>query len=198
MRKPWSSPVTLALCAVATASILVPVLDGGAGSPKEIANQRGHRIYRKGPMPPTWDVASRTDSTCWDPRTTERGFISKLNRAREGAGKRRLRLDPELSRVARKHTREMKLRNLLYHTDGDAMRRRVTFWSILGENVGVGNTVESLHVAFMNSPAHRDNIMYTSYRHVGVGAASSNGRLWVTVVFQATDNPGTTLRMPRC
>ena len=192
----WSAPVTLALCAIATAAVLVPALDGG--DPKEAAEGRGHRIHRQGPMPPSWRAASNTDSTCWNPRAFERGFLSKLNQAREEAGKRRLRLDPELSKVARKHTREMTERNLLYHTSNDAMRRRVTFWSVLGENVGVGHTVDTLHVAFMNSPAHRDNIMYPTYRHVGIGTASASGRLWVTVVFQASENPGTTLRMPKC
>jgi len=33
---------------------------------------------------------------------------------------------------------------------------------------------------------------------VGVGALKAKGFLWVTVVFQATKDPGTTLWMPKC
>lgn len=156
------------------------------------------RIRRHGPPPAMWAAASRTDSQCWVSKTAEKGFHRLTNEVRERLGRARLRLDPELSKVARKHTREMTDQNLLHHTTADAMRRRVTFWAILGENVGVGGTVESLQTAFMNSPAHKENIVHGSFRHIGVGTASAAGRLWVTIVFQARDNPGTTLRMPRC
>jgi hypothetical protein len=33
---------------------------------------------------------------------------------------------------------------------------------------------------------------------VGVGAKKAHGWLWVTVVFQASRNPGTRLYMPKC
>jgi len=197
MRRKRSAPVTLVLCALAATAVLVPGPDGPVRESEEVDRDRGYRIHRNGPLPPTWPAASR-DSRCWQPKTRERGFFQKLNAARERGNRNRLRLDPEISKVARKHAREMRDRSLLYHTTEDALRRRVTFWSILGENVGVGATVNSLHVAFMNSPAHRDNIMHGSFRHAGVGTTKALGRLWVTVIFQASDNPGTTLRMPRC
>jgi uncharacterized protein YkwD len=50
----------------------------------------------------------------------------------------------------------------------------------------------------MNSPAHRDNIMFTSFRYVGVGTLQAKDRLWVTVIFENQRDPGTRLRMPRC
>lgn len=109
-----------------------------------------------------------------------------------------LRLDPELSQAARKHTREMTSRNYLHHTSAAALRRRVTFWTLLGENVGVGNTVDSLQKAFIDSPSHRDNIVYPTFKYIGVGTQKAHGRLWVTFLFEAKENPGTTLRMPGC
>lgn len=156
------------------------------------------RLTRSGPAPLWWAAASTTDSKCWVVKRDEQGFARKMNLARQAVGKRKLSLDPELSKVARKHTREMVDRDLLYHTSSDALRRRVTHWAILGENVGVGSAVDSLHAAFMASPGHKENILYTSFRHVGVGTKPAGGRLWVTVIFQARDDPGTTLRMPRC
>ena len=132
-------------------------------------------------------------AACYTNNGDERGFASKMNMARSAAGKNRLRLDPELSKAAKVHTREMANRETLYHTPTNTLKRRVTRWTTLGENVGVGGTVTSLHMAFMNSPAHRSNILYSGFRHVGVGTLKRGGRLWVTVIFEARSDPGSPL-----
>lgn len=139
-----------------------------------------------------------SDNRCWSYKTSERGFARKINSERvlEGLGK--LSLDPELSKAALKHTWEMARKNELYHTPSDTLRARVTNWTILGENVGVGGSVSSLHDAFMNSPAHADNVLYQTFKHVGIGVVKKAGRMWVTVIFEAVVDPGTTLGMPRC
>ena len=142
-------------------------------------------------------TATASDGSCWTHKSTERGFAQKINTARGATGKARLSLDPELSRAARRHTWDMVRKNLLHHTAEPTLRRRVTNWNVLGENVGVGGNVDSLHGAFMNSPAHRDNVLYSSFRHVGIGVVNRGGRMWVTVIFEAQTNPGTTLDM-RC
>lgn len=141
---------------------------------------------------------SSVDSKCWEPRAPEKGFAGQINSSRLNNGLSRVSLDPELSRAARLHTWWMAQKDELYHTPSHRLTRRVTNWVILGENVGVGGTVDSLHDAFMGSPAHRENIMRSSFRHVGVGTFTRNGRLWVTVIFEGTTDPGTTLPMPRC
>ena len=138
------------------------------------------------------------DNPCWNYKPSEKGFARKMNGERVLEGLTKLSLDPELSRAARKHTQEMWQRDELYHTPSDKLRSRVTNWTVIGENVGVGGTVSSLHDAFMNSPAHRDNILYTTFRHVGIGVAKKNGRMWVTVIFEAIADPGTSLSMPTC
>ena len=137
-------------------------------------------------------------STCWSSKKAERRFATKINKARSGSSLGSLKLDPELSRVARRHTKEMIKADRLHHTTVRALSRRVTNWVTLGENVGVGGSVRSLHRAFMNSASHRDNILLKTYNHVGVGTKRASGKLWVTVVFEAQTNPGTTLRMPSC
>lgn len=142
-------------------------------------------------------VLGARDSRCWRYKTSERGFTRKINAARRRAGRSRLSLDPELSRVARAHTRTMVRRNLLHHSRQSTLGRRVTRWAYLGENIGVGASVRTLHSAFMHSAPHRHNIM-GRYRHLGVGVLKKRGRMWVTVVFERTTDPGTRLRMPRC
>lgn len=125
-------------------------------------------------------------------------MTERINLARRLRGDTRLRLDPELTRVARTHAREMIARGSLFHSPQQVLTRKVTNWNILGENIGVGGGVASLHQAFMDSPDHRANILYDPFRHVGVGVVRDDGRMWVTIIFESQRDPGTTLRMPRC
>jgi uncharacterized protein YkwD len=143
-------------------------------------------------VPPT----TASGASCWSYSRDERGFARKINKARSGRDRTKLRLDPELSKVASKQTQTMVRKNLLHHTPN--LGKRVTNWNSLGENVGVGGTVASLHKAFMASPAHKANILGRKFRYVGVATKQINGFLWVTVVFESKRNPGTTLSMPKC
>lgn len=137
-------------------------------------------------------------TSCWNPKASEKGFVQKMNVARAADGLGTLKLDPELSKVARVHTKEMVNANELRHTSTKDLTRRVTNWVSIGENVGVGSTVASLHAAFMSSPAHKENVLLSTFNHVGVGTQKVNDKLWVTVVFEARTDPGTTLPMPSC
>jgi uncharacterized protein YkwD len=137
-------------------------------------------------------------SSCWNFKSAERGFTKKLNSVRSSHDLGAVELDPELSRVARVHTRAMVRGNRLVHSTTAQLTTRVTRWVSLAENIGVGGTVDSLHTAFMNSDTHRTNILGSMYNHVGVGTFQDGNRLWVTVIFEAETDPGTTLSMPRC
>ncbi|MGI8408167.1 MAG: CAP domain-containing protein [Actinomycetota bacterium] len=151
-------------------------------------------------------ASSSGDNTCWNYKTSERSFAKKNNAARAAIALGKLSLDPELSRVAIKHTQEMIKAasgeiggDDLFHSTATQLRNRVTGdWTLLGENVGVGGTVSSLHEAFMNSPLHRANMLNPTFKHIGVGVIKKDNRIWVTVMFSAGGDPGTSLRMPRC
>ncbi len=130
---------------------------------------------------------------CYTPNGKERAFVRKMNAARVDAGKRRLKLDIQMSKVSKVHTKEMTKEGSLFHTSSTVLARRVTNWVLLGENVGVGGTVSSLHKAFMDSPAHRANILLGSFKYVGVGVGRADDRLWVTVTFEAKSDPGSPL-----
>ena len=137
--------------------------------------------------------ATPASAACYSPNRKERAFVRKMNQARVAAGRSKLRLDPEISKVSKVHTRAMAKNDSLYHTSSSVLGKRVTNWILLGENVGVGGTVSSLHSAFMASPAHKANILLSSFRHVGVGVVQSGDRLWVTVTFEARSDPGSPL-----
>lgn len=129
----------------------------------------------------------------------EDGFLSKINSARASAGLPKLKLESSLTSYARSHTQKMMDADDLFHSSSSALSKAAgSGWSKVGENVGRGNTVDSLHEAFMNSSGHKKNILGPEYTHVGIGTGYSNDRLWVTVVFVARGDstPATTEPAP--
>jgi uncharacterized protein YkwD len=142
--------------------------------------------------------AGRASWRCWRYKADEKAFATKMNTARSSNGRSKMSLDKQLSRVARRHAWVMAQDNDLFHSNMDKLARRVTRWRTLGENVGMGYGVSSLHQAFMASPGHRANILAGDYGHVGVGTVKKHGTLFVTVVFEGARDPGTTLPPPTC
>lgn len=134
--------------------------------------------------------------SCWSWSAGEKKLARRTNSSRANHARGRLTLDPELSKVATVHAREMAKRNRLYHTPRETLGKRVTRWRRLGENVAKGDSIGAIHRAFMRSPSHRANVLETRYRHFGIGIRRAGGSLWVTVVFSARRDPGTTLSMP--
>ncbi len=55
-------------------------------------------------------------------------------------------------------------------------------WQLIGENIGTGFAVQSLHDSFMASGGHRANIM-GNYNRVGIGVVTQGERIWVTFDF---------------
>lgn len=144
-------------------------------------------------------TAATYDNPCWKFKKSERRFARLINNSRSdlgGLGK--LKLDPELSRVAKKQARDMAKQGKIFHSPTTRLQNRITNWLTLGENVGVGATARSLHKAFMASPTHKANIVGPTYKNVGVFTVKRDGRLWVVVIFEGLRNPGTTFKMPTC
>jgi uncharacterized protein YkwD len=57
-------------------------------------------------------------------------------------------------------------------------------WRRLGENVGYGPDLNSIHNAFMNSTGHRANILDRGFQYHGTGVVQDRyGRLWVAHEF---------------
>lgn len=57
-------------------------------------------------------------------------------------------------------------------------------WQKLGENVGRGGSIQQVHVAYMNSPGHKRNILDPAFNQVGAGAVwgECNGHRMVFTV----------------
>ncbi len=141
-------------------------------------------------------VASPAMAT--DPRLA-RDVLRGVNAFRAGAGRAPLRLDPRLSRAATLHSLDMLRTNRLSHTgsDGSDAGLRLTragfAWSTCRENIGAGyqDTRQALH-GWIDSPAHRDNLLARTVTAAGIGFAGGPGvlpgnvpRLFWTLVLAA-------------
>lgn len=112
----------------------------------------------------------------------EAAFVEAANRERSAQGQAGLSTSPELTEVARAHSRRMADADDLHHNPdlGD----HVGGWVKVGENVGRGGTVEAIHAALMDSPSHRRNILDGDWTQIGIGVVVEDGTVWVTQLFR--------------
>jgi uncharacterized protein YkwD len=118
---------------------------------------------------------------------SEKKIASLINKARTQRGRGKLQVSATLSELARKHSNAMVNQNdpvkhsttnqLLTYMDKANCAARI------GENVGAASTALDMHQAFMKSPGHKENILATYWKKVGVGVKKSGGRVWTTELF---------------
>jgi uncharacterized protein YkwD len=114
----------------------------------------------------------------------ESAAIQLVNLARAAADLPPLVVEPCFTELVRAHSAEMVAQRALSHSAPE-VRRAVapTGWLRLGENVGYGDTVAHVHAQFMESQAHRDNVL-GDFTGIAVGTRrSDDGLLFVTMVF---------------
>ena len=116
------------------------------------------------------------------------GNLLNSDRARYGLAP--LVIDPELCRIARIKSQDMRDNQYFAHTSptyGDvrSMLRRFGYaYTTAGENIAHHATVEKAQAAFLSSPGHRRNIMNSAYTRVGLGAAiDAKGYVYLTQIF---------------
>lgn len=117
--------------------------------------------------------------------TRRERMLRLTNEARVDHDRRRVALVDRLSLYAKRHSEAMAETGHLYHSDSSVLQKVLDpyDWSIGGENVGVGGSVDSLQDAFMASKIHRENILRSEFDHTAIGMVRRDGSLWVTVIF---------------
>ncbi|MDD3006969.1 MAG: CAP domain-containing protein [Candidatus Pacebacteria bacterium] len=129
---------------------------------------------------------------------TSANVITLINQSRAEEGLSALAANAKLNLAAQNKAYDMFEQQYFEHIgpDGrnpeDWIEEAGYDWMSIGENIAYGyDTAESVHVAFMNSPGHRANILGDDYEHVGVAAVSGTfeGHTQIMVVeeFGATD-----------
>ncbi|MBM7716380.1 CAP domain-containing protein [Siminovitchia sp. FSL H7-0308] len=114
----------------------------------------------------------------------EQKVVDLTNAERSKNGLAPLKVDLELSKVAREKSKDMAANNYFDHnspTHGspfDMMKKFGISYRSAGENIAMGQrTPEEVVQAWMKSQGHRENILSSSYTHIGVGYVE-NGNYW--------------------
>jgi uncharacterized protein YkwD len=112
-------------------------------------------------------------------------MVNLTNDDRREHDRRALEFQSRVSAYAKDHSLAMARKGYIFHSTEAELRRALgdVNWSIGGENVGVGGSLESLEDAFMASKLHRENILRKSFDHMAVGIVREDDGLWITVIF---------------
>src|SRR3954454_1541644 len=109
-------------------------------------------------------------------------FVSLTNSARSAHGVSRLTVSGDLTSIAQRQAQRMADKGQLFHNPD--LGSQVHNWHKIGENVGYGPDVASIHSAFMHSAGHRANILDRDFSQIGIGVVVRNGVVWVSEVFR--------------
>jgi hypothetical protein len=131
-----------------------------------------------------------------DPGPEEAQFFALTNQLRQQHGLSTLASYGPLVSIARTWSGNMAAAGGISHNM--SLPNEVSGpWTKLGENVGVGGSVDAIQTAFINSPHHYENLVDPVWNYVGIGVVDSGGRIWVTVDFmQLNSAPAATAAAP--
>lgn len=127
----------------------------------------------------------------------EQQFVELINKERKARDIPEVTVAPLLVKTARAKSREMHDLNYWGHESPDKKRRTAMYrvldalpeqpkTMLVGENLYFCTEVlvDSGHMALMNSPTHRKNILNPEYKYLGIGAyIAKDKRFWVTEHF---------------
>ncbi|MEY2477396.1 MAG: hypothetical protein QOG87_2711 [Actinomycetota bacterium] len=88
--------------------------------------------------------------------------------------------------IAQGHSAAMAAAGTIWHNEQFLTQgtRKALAAKMLGENVGMGPNVDQVHVALMNSPGHKANILEPAFSIVGMGVVrSGDGMVYITQDF---------------
>lgn len=121
----------------------------------------------------------------------EAQMLELVNAERRAAGLQPLKPDPQMTQVARGHSRDMFARSYFSHVspDGedlaDRMREASVGYLAAGENLALAPTLQSAHAGLMQSPGHRANILRPQFGRLGIGILDGGVHgLMVTQAFR--------------
>ncbi len=105
----------------------------------------------------------------------EAQMLAMVNEERTKRGLPPVKADPEMTAVARAHSRDMFARGYFSHYTPEGkdpferMKEANIRFITAGENLALGQTLAICHQGLMNSPGHRANILRPNYGRLGIG-----------------------------
>ena len=105
----------------------------------------------------------------------ETKMLGMVNEERKKEGLKPLVADPELTKVARKHSVDMFAKGYFSHHSPekrslfDRIREAHLTYRIAGENLALAPSLAMAHQGLMKSPGHRENIMRPAFGRLGIG-----------------------------
>jgi uncharacterized protein (TIGR03000 family) len=131
-----------------------------------------------------------------DLNADEKMILSLINKEREKASLQPLTTDPKLNRAARTHSLNMaKQKKMSHELDGKGPADRLKDggypFRTFGENCAMGAlTPPSALQMWMNSEAHKANILTSEFTETGIGIAGAQKLKYYTQVFAVPGVPG--------
>jgi len=114
----------------------------------------------------------------------EKAVLDLTNVERQKAGLAALQSDSKLMNSARQKSTDMATKKYFSHTSPtygspfDQMKANGISYKSAAENIAMGQrTAEEVVKGWMNSPGHRQNILSSSFTHIGIGY-DANGHYW--------------------
>lgn len=183
---------------IAALLLVLPVSDRLSANAREsrIANKLAYQVeWLDGKLSPIFDEAIRRsvskltvepaskesvklNYTVKYPRVRpdlEAEMLAMVNDERVKMGLHPVKADPELTEVARAHSRDMFARGYFSHVtpEGKTLGQRVKSAKVsfltAGENLALGPTLSICHQGLMNSPGHKANILHEGFGRLGIG-----------------------------
>ncbi len=105
----------------------------------------------------------------------EAQMVALVNAERAKVGLPALKVDPELTRLARLKSADMIANNYFSHTSPtygspfDMMKKAGVTYTYAGENLAGAPTLAIAHESLMQSPGHRANILRKEFTAIGIG-----------------------------
>lgn len=130
-----------------------------------------------------WGQSQRTWSDA------EKQIFEQLNHARVANKLPELEWSDQAARAARLHTEALlKHESLSHQFAGEApLLERIgatgVRFTVAAENVARTDHMEDVHLALINSPGHRANMLSTRYNAVGIAVIEDRGKIYVTQDF---------------
>jgi uncharacterized YkwD family protein len=149
--------------------------------PQQPSQVTAPKPVQQQPVPADQPTTTQTTSSL---SAYEQKVVDLTNQERVKNGLSPLKVDVNLSKMAREKSRDMSANGYFSHTSPtygspfDMMKQYGITYRYAGENIAMGQRTPAEVVnAWMNSEGHRKNILSSNFTHIGVGYVAQ-GNYW--------------------